>query len=228
MNAVAEALTGWTLAESDQRPLEDVFHIVSGTSRRPVENPALLALRQGMAVRLSNHTILISRDGTARPIDDSASPMRSETGAAIGAVLVFRDVTEHKRAEETRARLAAIVADVPTTRSSARLSTASFNRGMPRRSNSSAIPTRRRSANLFTLIIPSDRYDEERQILDRLCRGERVDHFETIRVAKDGRLRDISLTVSPIRDKDGRVIGASKIARDIGDRKRSGDCPQGK
>jgi PAS domain S-box-containing protein len=71
----------------------------------------------------------------------------------------------------------------------------------------------------ITLIIPPDRHDEERAILDRLRRGERVDHFETVRMRKDGRLLDISLTISPIKDDFGRVVGASKVARDITERK---------
>ena len=79
----------------------------------------------------------------------------------------------------------------------------------------------------ITLIIPPERLDEERSILDRLRRGERVDHFETVRVAKDGRAIDISLTVSPTRDASGRIIGASKVARDITDRKRA-ETPSGR
>ena len=73
----------------------------------------------------------------------------------------------------------------------------------------------------ITLIIPPDRFGEERSILERIRRGERVDHFETVRIAKDGLAIDISLTVSPTRDASGRIIGASKVARDITDRKRA-------
>src|SRR5207237_2728784 len=73
----------------------------------------------------------------------------------------------------------------------------------------------------ITLIIPRERLDEERLILERLRRGERLEHFETVRVSKEGRRIDISLTVSPVRDGAGRIIGASKIARDITDRKRA-------
>ena len=115
MNGVAESLTGWTQAEAAGRPLPDVFHIVNEHTRQPVENPALRALREGTIVGLANHTVLIARDGTERPIDDSAAPIRDEAGAPVGAVLVFRDVTERKRAEQAQAergRLAALCADV--------------------------------------------------------------------------------------------------------------------
>lgn len=73
----------------------------------------------------------------------------------------------------------------------------------------------------ITMVIPEDRQDEERVILDRLRHGERIDHFETIRKAKHGRLIDISLTISPIRDDNGEIVGASKVARDIAEQKRA-------
>jgi PAS domain S-box-containing protein len=99
-NGVAEALTGWSQADALGRPLPDVFHIVHERTRQPVENPAVRALHEGTIVGLANHTILIARDGTERAIDDSAAPMRDGSGATVGAVLVFRDVTERKRTEE--------------------------------------------------------------------------------------------------------------------------------
>ena len=109
LNRVAEQLTGWTQADATGRPLTEVFNIVHEYTREPTENPALRAIREGVVVGLANHTMLIARDGAERPIDDSAAPMRDETGAPVGAVLVFRDVSERKVAEEARARLAAIV-----------------------------------------------------------------------------------------------------------------------
>ena len=99
LNAVAEALSGWTQIDAAGVPLETVFNIVNEDTRQPVDNPAMRALREGMIVGLANHTILVARDGTERPIDDSASPIRDEHNAVVGCVLVFRDVTERRDAE---------------------------------------------------------------------------------------------------------------------------------
>jgi len=97
MNGVAESLTGWNDAAG--HPLTEVFHIVNEQTRLPVENPALRALREGVIVGLANHTVLIASDGAERPIDDSAAPIHDESGIG-GAVLVFRDITERRRAEQ--------------------------------------------------------------------------------------------------------------------------------
>ena len=99
LNLIAQEMTGWTLPEAEGEPLPDVFRIVNEFTRQPVQNPALRALREGVTVGLANHTLLVAKDGTERPIDDSASPIRSDDGALLGAVLVFRDVTERHQAE---------------------------------------------------------------------------------------------------------------------------------
>jgi len=78
----------------------------------------------------------------------------------------------------------------------------------------------------ITLIVPPERLDEEKEILARLSRGERIDHFETVRMTKDGGRVDISLTVSPIRDAGGRIVGASKVARDVTERRREEEALQ--
>ena len=79
---------------------------------------------------------------------------------------------------------------------------------------------RRRSVSHIVLIIPDHRHAEEEGVLARLRRGERIDHFETMRPTKDGRLVDVSITVLPIRDAAGRIVGASKVGRDITERRR--------
>lgn len=98
LNPVAESLTGWKTAEAVGLPLGQVFNIVNESSRESVENPATRALREGMVVGLANHTVLIARDGTELPIDDSAAPIRDEHGQVSGCVLVFRDVAEQRQA----------------------------------------------------------------------------------------------------------------------------------
>jgi PAS domain S-box-containing protein len=107
LNGAAQALTGWSAADALGRPLTDVFRIVDETSRRPVESPLARVVREGLVVGLADHTLLVALDGTERPVDDSGAPIRDRDGTVIGAVLVFRDVTERRRAEGERARLLA-------------------------------------------------------------------------------------------------------------------------
>jgi PAS domain S-box-containing protein len=111
LNGVAEALTGWTQAEAVGRPLEEVFSIVDEHSGRSVESPAARALRDGAITGLANHTVLLSKDDRSIPIDDSAAPIRDRIGRIVGCVLIFRDVTEKRRADhqlaESRASLQA-------------------------------------------------------------------------------------------------------------------------
>jgi PAS domain S-box-containing protein len=105
MNGVAENLTGWTQAEAEGQPLQNVLAIVNEETRQPVESPVDKALREGAVVGMANRTLLISRDGAERPIDDSAAPIRDPRGKIIGVVLVFRDVTVRRESEEQLGRL---------------------------------------------------------------------------------------------------------------------------
>ncbi|HEX5761190.1 MAG TPA: PAS domain S-box protein [Thermoanaerobaculia bacterium] len=225
LNGVAEALTGWTQAEAAGRPLGVVFHIVDEHTREPAEDPALRSLREGAVVGLANQTLLIARDGTERPIDDSAAPMLDGSGAPVGVVLVFRDATERRRADEAQARLAAIVASSQDAIVSKTLDGVirTWNAGAERLFGYTAEEAVGRP---ITLIIPPERLDEEVEILARLARGERIEHYETVRVAKDDRRLDISLTASPLRDAEGRIVGASKVARDVTERRRAEEALQ--
>jgi PAS domain S-box-containing protein len=105
MNPVAEKLTRWHAAEARGRPLPEVFPIVNEETRRPVTNPVEKVLREGVIVGLANHTVLVRRDGTDLPIDDSAAPIRDAEGNLFGVVMVFRDVTVEKRESHRRAFL---------------------------------------------------------------------------------------------------------------------------
>src|SRR5262249_47940693 len=99
-NPVARNLTGWDQEEATGKSLEHVFQIVCEETREPVEHPVARVLRDGTVVGLANHALLIARDGTERPIADSAAPIRDEVGNIGGVVLAFRDVTDQRRWEE--------------------------------------------------------------------------------------------------------------------------------
>ncbi len=101
MNAVAERLTGWTSIQAANRSISHVFNIVNEYTRQSVESPVARVIREGTVVGLANHTILITKDGREVPIDDSGAPIRDGAGDTTGVVLVFRDITERKNAEET-------------------------------------------------------------------------------------------------------------------------------
>ena len=105
LNPVAEKLTGWTNDEAVGRPIEEVFRIVNEQTRAPVPNPISRVLREGAIVGLANSTVLIARDGTERPIDDSGAPIRDAQGGVVGAVLVFRDISARRATERERESL---------------------------------------------------------------------------------------------------------------------------
>jgi PAS domain S-box-containing protein len=143
-----------------------------------------------------------------------------DSGRFVHSRCIMFDVTEQKREEETRSLLAAIVAASDDAIVSKTLEgiILSWNGGAHKLFGYSPSEVIGRS---IELIIPPELRHEEREILRRIRQGERIDHFETVRIAKDGRRLDISLTVSPLCDDTGRVIGASKVARDISERKRA-------
>ena len=343
MNAVAERLTGWRMLEARGRSLAEVLNIVNEQTRATVESPVVKVLREGRIVGLANQTILIARDGTETPIDDSGAPIKDGNGRTTGVVLVFHDISERRKSEAAlrqrereltdfienatvglhwvgadgtilwanRAELEMlgyeaddyighnitefhsdreVIEDILTRLTSnqelynyeARLQhkdgsirygvinsnvlwdehgnfvhTRCFTRDVTdskradeEKSRLAAIVESSNDAIIgktldgvitswnaaaeqlygyaaeevigrhISLIAPNERTEELAEIMSKLKRGERVIHLETVRVRKDGERLDVSLTISPIRDAGGRLIGASTIARDITEKKR--------
>ena len=177
------------------------------------------ALREGIG--FNGEEIVIERpDGKRITALAHANPIHDEHGRLVGAVNIVVDVSDQRRTLDAHALVAAIVESSQDAIVSKDLDgrILSWNGGAERLFGYSSQEAVGQS---ITLIIPPDRHDEERGILARLRRGERIEHFETVRVAKDGRPLDISLSVSPVRDRTGRIVGASKVARDITARKRA-------
>jgi PAS domain S-box-containing protein len=221
LNEVAESLTGWTRADALGEPLEAVFRIVNEVTRERVDNPAARALREGIVVGLANHTLLIRKDGTELAIDDSAAPIRDERGNVTGCVLIFRDVTTHRQSEREKAaaldtaRLLASIVEF----SEVAIVSKSLD-GTIRSWNAAAEhlfgwPASEAIGRHISLVIPAERLAEEDEIIARLKSGQRIEHLETERVRSDGARVWVSLSISPVKDGAGNVIGASKMARDI-------------
>jgi PAS domain S-box-containing protein len=159
-------------------------------------------------------------DGNVRWMEGRGQAVYSENGEPIRLYGIGIDITDRKNAEEVMAKTAAIVESSDDAIISKDLNgiITSWNGGAERLFGYTAQETINRP---ITILIPPDRLDEEPRILEQLRRGEKVDHFETVRVRKDGSTLDLSLTISPVKDSHGRIIGASKIARDITERKRA-------
>jgi PAS domain S-box-containing protein len=217
-NAVARRLLKWEDPGLGGKPIDEVFRIVNEYTRKEVESPVQRVLRDGTIAGLANHTVLIARDGTETPIDDSAAPIQ-QNGRTTGVVLVFRDISERRRALKDAAYLAAMV------ESSEDAIIGKSPDGVIQTWNSGAerlygYPAAEVIGHPMRELLPVGRQDEETEILERVCGGGKVLHFETVRVKKDGTPIEVSLTISPIRDRAGEIVGVSHVARDITEQKR--------
>jgi PAS domain S-box-containing protein len=227
LNAAAEALIGWGAAEASGLPLAEVFRIVDEATRRPVENPALRALREGVTIGHANHSVLLTRSGVERTIDDSAAPIRQAGGAVRGAVLVFRDVTEHEQAErdlrasERRFRSAteAFVGmvyerDVATghvERSSGLFGLLGFR-------PDEAEPT---AAWWLARIHPDDAATVDQQIHTAISTGAPIREHEYRITHRDGSERHVWDRAVLVRDDAGQVVRMVGCTIDITERKRA-------
>jgi len=163
---------------------------------------------------------IVLPDGTIKHLHTIGRPILNESSDLVEFVGTAMDVTERKRGEHATRLLAAVVESSHDAIVSKDLDgiITSWNKAAERLFGYAAEEA---VGQNILLIIPPGRHDEERAIIERLTRGERVEHFETVRVRKDGSLLDVALTISPMKDAAGRTVGASKLARDITERKRA-------
>jgi PAS domain S-box-containing protein len=181
--------------------------------------PMADVLRTGVSVR--GQEVHIERPDGSRGIAlVDIEAVKDSEGNIVGAVNCFQDITERKLGEEAALRLAAIISSSDDAIISKDLdgTITSWNGGAERIFGYLAEEI---IGKPIMILIPPDRQKEEETILGRIGRGERVEHYQTTRQRKDGSLIDISLTISPVRNAQGKVIGASKIARDVTERKRN-------
>jgi PAS domain S-box-containing protein len=189
-----------------------------GTPLSYAEAPMAQVLNGADPIR--NQEVAIERrDGSRIILRVNIDPLYDINGRLCGAINVFEDVTDLRQAEQASRRLAAIVESSEDSIISKDLNgtITSWNQAAERLFGYTAEEAIGKPVTFF---IPPERHDEEPGILERIRRGERIEHYETVRRRKDGSLLDISLTVSPIRDTQGNIVGASKIGRDITRRKR--------
>lgn len=185
---------------------------------RHEEDFILAKIRAGKRIE-HFETTRMRKNGERFPISVSISPIEDDDGAVIGASKIARDISDRRRADENRFRLAAIVDSADDAIISKTLdgTITSWNNGARQIFGYEAEEMIGRS---ILHLVPRDLYYEEDEILRKLRAGQKIEHYETMRLTKSGEVRDVSVTISPIRDGTGKVVGASKIARDISDRKK--------
>ncbi len=214
-NAGAQRIFGWTAAEAVGQPIL----IIIPPERHEEERDILSRLRAGDRVH-PFETVRVAKDGRRIDISLTVSPLRDAAGRIIGASKVARDISERRRRDELQARLAAIVESSDDAIISESLDgiVQSWNPGAERLYGYGAAEV---LGKPIALVLPPERQQEQEDILAKVRHGAHLKQYETVRVAKDGSRLDVSLTVSPIRDSAGRIVGVSKVARDISDRKRA-------
>ena len=226
LNPVAQSLTGWTLEEASGVPLDALFQIVHEETRRAVENPAAKALRDGRVVGLANHTLLIAKDGRERPIDDSAAPIRTTNGEIAGVVLVFRDVSERRKAEralrESEERFRLLVEgtkDYAIFMLDPQGRVLTWNPGAERLKGYRAEEIIGRH---FSHFYPQEAVEQAWPAHElRVAATEGRFEDEGWRVRKDGSRFWANVVITALHDEAGNLRGFSKITRDLTERKQA-------
>jgi PAS domain S-box-containing protein len=191
---------------------------LDGTPMRHDECPMAICLKERRAVR-GGEAFAERPDGTRIPFMAFPTPLHDAAGDFVGAINMLIDMSEHRHAELVSRHLASIVESSDDAIVSKDLNgvIATWNRGAEQLFGYLASEV---IGKPVTILIPQEHWNEEDRILERIRRGERIEHYETERQRKDGSRVFVSLTVSPVTDASGRVVGASKIARNISEQKR--------
>jgi two-component system cell cycle sensor histidine kinase/response regulator CckA len=212
-NSGAERLFGYSSSEAVGKPVEMLMSL-----ERANEESAILArIKKGERI---DHfeTARIRKDGKRVDVSVTISPIVGRRGAIVGVSKIARDIGDRKHAEVVQERLAAVLesSDDAIIDQSLDGTITTWNRGAENLFGYSASEA---VGKPIQMLLPPERANAELDIPARIKKGERISHFETVRVQKDGKRIDVSVTISPIRDSSGAIIGASKLARDISERK---------
>jgi PAS domain S-box-containing protein len=211
-NPGAERLLGWSAQE-----------VIGRDPWAATRKPAETERRQNLLRAEPTHafdTEVPGKDGRRIPVLASVSQMKDAAGQVVGVAVILRDMSESRHALETRLRLAAIVesSDDAIVAEDLDGGILSWNAGAERLYGYSAEEAEGKNVSI---LVPSDRTNELPGLLERISQGMGIEHFETVRVRKDGTRLDVSITISPLRDLSGTVVGVSAITRDISKQKRA-------
>jgi PAS domain S-box-containing protein len=220
LNGVAEKLTGWTQKEAKHKPIQKIFNIINEKTRAKVENPVTKVLMKGLIVGLANHTVLKRKDRTEVPIDDSGAPIKDKDGNITGVVLVFRDITERKKAQEKIGQQAfmienandAIIGYDREQRVTFWNKSAEHLYGY-----TSDEALGKSSVDLFK---PTYSNVAREELISRLATEGHLE-TESIRQTKTGKSLDVEAHVILLRDESGESVSYVSVDRDITERKKS-------
>ncbi len=218
-NQAGADLFGWTDIVEQPQSAQWWVDRVHPEDRDRVGRVFHAALADPSVTRWADEYRFLKRDGSYAWVLDRGYLVRDERGLALRAVGAMQDISERKRAQEVSSHLAAVVGssfDAIVSQTLDGLVT-SWNAAAERMFGYSAAEM---IGHTVYRLIPPELQNEEPQILERISRGESIHHYETLRVTKDGRRLDLSLTISPIKDSEGRITGVSKIARDVTEQTR--------